>query len=117
ELPGEQGADYENVAWQSTWQGRYMYVAGGDVGICIVDTADPTNPQFLKQVPSSSTGGFRVGPLFAVGDYLVISNMDQNGAYAVLDISEPADPALLGQVRNLPRLYATVVGGNDRIYA
>ncbi len=117
DLPGVQGGDYENVAWQSTWQGRYLYVAGGNGGIYIVDAADPTNPQFLKQVPTSSTGGFRVGPLFAVGDYLVISNMDQNGAYAVLDISEPADPALLGQVRNLPRLYATIVGGNDRIYA
>lgn len=117
DLPGVAGGDYENVAWQTTWQGRYLYVAGGNQGIYIVDAADPTNPEFLAQVPTSQTGGFRVGPLFAVGDYLVISNMDQGGAYSILDISVPDEPALLGRVGNLPRMYAIVVGGNDRIYS
>lgn len=117
DLPGVEGGDYENVAWQSTWQGRYLYVSGGNRGIYVIDAADPENPRLLNQVPTSATGGFRVGPLFAVGDYLVISNMDQNGAYAVLDIADPERPALLGQVRNLARIYTTMVGGNDRIYA
>lgn len=117
DLPGVAGGDYENVAWQSSWQGRYLYVSGGNGGIYIIDAANPAEPKLLKQVPISVTGGFRVGPLFAVGDYMVISNMDQGGAYAVLDISDPDDPALLGQVRNLPRLYTTLVGGGDRIYA
>lgn len=117
DLPGVTGGDYENVAWQTTWQGRYLYVAGGNRGIYVVDAADPTQPALLKEVPTSVTGGFRVGPLFALGDHMVISNMDQNGAYAVLDISEPAEPALLAQLGNLPRLYAIAIGGNDRIYA
>lgn len=117
DLPGVNGGDYENVAWQSVWQGRYLYVAGANRGIYVVDAGDPTAPKLVKEVPTSSTGGFRVGPLFALGDYLVISNMDQGGAYAVLDISEPEDPALLAQLRDLPRIYAIVVGGNDRIYA
>lgn len=117
DLPGVNGGDYENVAWQTSWQGRYLYVAGGNRGIYIVDAGDPTKPQLLKVVPTSSTGGFRVGPIFAMGDYLIISNMDQGGAYAVLDISEPAAPALLAQRGWLPRIYAIVVGPNDRIYA
>lgn len=117
DLPGVSGGDYENVAWQTTWQGRYLYVAGGNRGTYIVDAADPTDPKFVKEVSPSSTGGFRVGPLFALGDYLVISNMDQGGAYAVLDIRDPEDPVLLSRIDKLPRIYAIVVGGNDRIYA
>lgn len=117
DLPGVDGGDYENVAWQTSWQGRYLYVSGGNRGVFVVDTVDPQNPQLIKQVATSTSGGFRVGPLFALGDYLVISNMDQDGAYAVLDISVPSEPALLSQVSGLARIYASVVGGDDRIYA
>lgn len=117
DLPGVNGGDYENVAWQTFWQGRYLYVSGGNQGIYVVDAADPANPELLKQVPTSQTGGFRVGPLFALGDHLVISNMDLGGAYAILDISIPDQPALLARLGNLARIYAIAVGGNDRIYA
>lgn len=117
DLPGVNGGDYENASWQTSWQGRYLYVAGGNQGIYVVDAQDPTSPKLLSQIRTSSTGGFRVGPLFALGDYLVISNMDQGGAYAVLDITKPAEPALLSRIGNLPRIYAIVVGANDRIFA
>lgn len=116
DLPGVTGGDYENVAWQSSWQGRYLYVSGGNLGIFVIDTVDPTQPKLLAQIPTGSTGGFRVGPLFALGDYLVISNMDQGGAYAVLDISIPDKPTLLSRLTNQPRMYAIVVGANDRIF-
>lgn len=116
-LPGVTGGDYENVAWQTSWQGRYLYVSGGNRGIYIVDTIDPTNPELITQIPTSETGGFRVGPLFALGDHMVISNMDQGGAYSILDISIPDDPALVDQVGNMPRMYAIAVGGHDRIYS
>lgn len=115
-LPGVTGGDYENVSWQATWQGQYLYVSGGNQGIYILDASDPTDPNLLKQVSTSATGGFRVGPLFALGDLLIISNMDQNGAYAVLDISDPDDPALLDQMGNAPRMYAMAVGPNQRMY-
>lgn len=116
DLPGVDGGDYENVAWQASWQGHYLYVSGGNQGIYTIDAADPTNPQLLRQTPTSSTGGFRVGPLFALGDLMVLSNMDQGGAYAVLDISDPDDPALLDSLGNAPRMYAIAVGPNDRFY-
>ncbi len=115
-LPGVSGGDYENVAWQATWQGHYLYVSGGNQGIYVIDASDPVNPELLKQVSTSATGGFRVGPLFALGDLLIISNMDQGGSYAVLDIAEPADPALLDQLGNAPRMYAMTVGPNQRFY-
>jgi MYXO-CTERM domain-containing protein len=116
DLPGVTGGDYENVAWQASWQGHYLYVAGGNQGIYVIDASDPTDPQLLNQVRTNSTGGFRVGPLFALGDLMVISNMDQGGSYAVLDISEPAEPALLDQLGNAPRMYAIAVGPHQRFY-
>lgn len=116
DLPGVSGGDYENVAWQASWQGRYLYVSGGNQGIYVVDAADPTQPKLLKQASTSTTGGFRVGPLFALGDLMVISNMDQGGNYATLDISQPADPKLLSKLGGAPRMYAIAVGGNDRFY-
>jgi hypothetical protein len=42
--------------------------------------------------------------------------MDQGGAYAVLDISIPDQPALLDTLDGAPRMYAIAVGANDRIY-
>ncbi len=116
-LPGVNGGDYENVSWQTSWQGRYLYVAGGNQGIYVVDAGDPSQPELLEQIPTSQTGGFRVGPIFALGDHLVISNMDQGGAYAVLDITVPDSPALVSQIGQLARIYAIAIGGNDRIYA
>lgn len=115
-LPGVTGGDYENVSWQASWQGNYLYVSGGNQGIYVIDASDPTNPQLVKQVSTAATGGFRVGPLFAVGDLLVISNMDQGGRYAVLDISDPEDPALLDSLGNAPRMYAITVGPHQRFY-
>ncbi|HXS16205.1 MAG TPA: Ig-like domain-containing protein [Polyangiaceae bacterium] len=116
DLPGVTGGDYENVAWQASWQGHYLFVSGGNQGIYVIDAADPINPQLKNQVRTSATGGFRVGPIFALGDLMVISNMDQGGSYAVLDISEPEDPALLDQKGNAPRMYSIAVGPNQRFY-
>jgi hypothetical protein len=115
DLPGVEGGDYENVAWQADWQGRYLYVAGANQGIYVIDAADPTNAQLVTQVPTGQTGGFRIGPLFARGSYLVVGNMDQNGAISVLDIARPDQPALLGTIDGLPRLY-TILATGDRIY-
>lgn len=115
DLPGVSGGDYENVAWQADWQGRNLYVAGANQGIYVVDTTDIANPELITQVPTGRTGGFRVGPLYARGPYLVVGNMDQNGAISVLDITQRDQPALLGTIDGLPRMYAITATG-DRIY-
>jgi hypothetical protein len=115
DLPGVEGGDYENVAWQADWHGRYLYVAGANQGLYVIDAADPANPELVVQVPTGQMGGFRIGPLFARGSYLVVGNMDQDGAISVLDIARPDQPALLGTIDGLPRLYAITATG-DRIY-
>ena len=81
----------------------------------VVDAGNPAQPRLVKTVATGSTGGFRVGPLYAVGDYLIYSNMDQGGSLGVLDISKADTPTLLTTKTGLPRMYAFIVSG-DRIY-
>ena len=77
----------------------------------LVDRGGQPNP-----IPNSQTGGFRVGPIFAVGNILVISANDGRG-YATLDISDPINPSLLdSMVSGSPKSYSSMVNGN-RIYA
>lgn len=119
DLPGVQGGDYNNVAWQLFWQGQHLYVAGSERGVYIVDVSDPLAPVLADRrgkpnpVPPSELGGFRVGPLFAVGNLLVVSSMDTAGGYAVLDISDGADPQLISSLRTgFDEFYSTCFTGN-----
>src|SRR5690606_12025059 len=109
-LPGVTGGDYENVAWQATWQGNYLYVSGGNQGIYVIDASDPLNPEQVNKVAVSATGGSRYLPLFPLGHLSIISNMDKNGRYPLLYISQPEAPTLLDTLANAPRLYPMTVG-------
>ena len=115
DLPNVNAGDYENVAWQTSWQGRYLFVSGGNLGVSVIDAGNPAQPKLVKNVSTGSTGGFRIGPIYAVGDYLIYTNMDQNGSLGVLDISKAESPSLLATKGGLPRMYSFIVSG-DRIY-
>lgn len=122
-LPGVLGGDYEAVSWQLAWQGPYVYVASSERGVFIVDARDPTAPSLVDRgngrpnpVPPGELGGFRVGPIFAVGNLLVLSSMDTEGGYSVSDISDPANPALLSsRTTGFAKFYSTCFGGNRLI--
>ena len=121
DLPGVNGGDYTQVSWQLSWQGRYAYVAGSDQGVFIVDTTDPANPVLADRggaanpVPISELGGFRVGPIFALGSQLFLSSMDTSGGYSVLDISEPAHPSLLSALTSGFEKFYSVCFSGDRL--
>ncbi|MCG8670642.1 MAG: Ig-like domain-containing protein [Pseudomonadales bacterium] len=111
DLPGVDGGDYSNVAWQLTWQAPYVYVASSEQGIFIVDAADPSNPVLADRdgeanpIPVSALGGFRVGPIFTFGNQLVISSMQNLDGFASLDISDPVNPILLDRIPDLDQFY------------
>jgi hypothetical protein len=117
DLPGVVSGDYDLVAWQLAWQGRYLYVAGSGAGIYVVDTADPTAPVLADRggapnpIPLSELGGFRIGPLFVVGNRLIVSSMDNESGFAVLDLSDPLFPALAASRTGLPKFYSTCFSG------
>jgi hypothetical protein len=93
-----EGIDYGDIAggvWGVAWQGHYVYVGGNDTGLHIVDVADPAAPVVVKTLPNSATGGFFVGPVFAMGNILVLTTPKEHGGVATMEISDPENPVLL----------------------
>jgi DNA-binding beta-propeller fold protein YncE len=124
QLPGIEDSDYTLGAWWLCWQAPYIYVGGSGNGIYIVDATDPVNPVLVDRgpgkpnpIPISQTGGFRVGPTFAIGNLLVASSMEGEG-YLTMDISDPKNPVLLAtQSIGMPNIYSIMVNGNKILSA
>lgn len=121
ELPGITKSDYSSANWWIFWQAPYLYVGGTGNGIYIVDAHDPHAPVLVDRgeqpnpIPISETGGFRIGPIFAVGNLLVAAGNDVQG-YATLEISDPVNPVLLAaESDDAPSNYSAFVNGG-RIY-
>lgn len=117
-LPTVDGGDYANVSWQLWWQAPYVYVSSADDGLYIVDARDPARPVLADRgagrpnpVPTGELGGFRLGPVFTMGNQLVLSSMDTNSGLASLDLSDPLNPRVLDTVGQLPFYYATCFDG------
>lgn len=109
-LPDIQISDYDKGLWWTCWQGGYVYGGGSGNGLYIVDAKDPAKPVFVKKVPTSELGGFRVGPTFAIGNLLVLSGTDVAG-FTTLDIGDPINPKRLATVKG-GISYASMVNGN-----
>jgi hypothetical protein len=115
-LAGVNGGDYDNAAWMLSWAWPYVYAGGTGNGVYIVDATDPAKPTLLTRITSAELGNFRVGPTYAAGNYLVAGQMDQGTThYAIIDVSTPKSPFLLGNGETPDSLYSSVVIG-DRIY-
>jgi len=111
-LPGVLESDYASGSWWVATQAPYLYVSGSSNGFYIVDASNPAAPVLVRQVPTTQTGSFRVGPIFAVGNLLVIASMDALGM-ATLNISDPTSPSLLDTDLGLETFtYSSMVNGN-----
>jgi YVTN family beta-propeller protein len=121
-LPGIADTEYAAGAWWVSWQAPYVYVGGSTRGVYVVEARDPRRPRFVRRIPTSRTGGFRVGSTFAVGNLLVIAGSGRSGL-ATLDISDPERPrAMAIRTRGIRRAYSAMVNGGrvltvaDRLY-
>ena len=95
-LPGVHVSDYAGVFWLF-WQAPYVYVAGTNAGLYIVDASDPYAPFLVEQVPTGQLGGFSPGEVFALGNLLVVTEL-RGGIRATYDIGIPDSPSLLDLV-------------------
>jgi YVTN family beta-propeller protein len=115
-LPGIAASDYDLGAWWCFWQAPYVYVGGSGNGLYIIDATNPSAPVHIKTIPTSVWGSFRVGPVFAVGNLLVMTSMDRSGL-VTMDISDPLNPALLDSTSTTPGQYSGIVNGNRIVAA
>ncbi|WP_343715096.1 Ig-like domain-containing protein [Inquilinus sp.] len=117
-LPGVNAGDYEDVNWQMWWQAPYLYVASASRGMFIVDARDPANAKLADRgngrpnpLPVGELGGFRAGPIFAMGNEMVLTSMETTSGFATLDISDPLNPTVIGGKSTFPNYYATCFNG------
>ncbi|NNM29234.1 MAG: PKD domain-containing protein, partial [Akkermansiaceae bacterium] len=99
ELPGINYGDVAGGVWGLSWQGDYIYIGATSNGLYVVDASDPANATHVATLPVSSLGGVWPGPLFALGNLLVVTTPKNRAGIATVDISDPLNPALLDSVR------------------
>ncbi|HVJ21415.1 MAG TPA: Ig-like domain-containing protein [Polyangiaceae bacterium] len=116
ELEGVNGGDYDNAAWMTSWAWPYVYVGGTGNGIYVVDAHDPEAPTLVTRIQTGESGGFRIGPVYAAGNYIIASGMDATPTeVAVLDAGDPESPFLLAKGSAPAAMYSALVIG-DRVY-
>lgn len=94
-LDGIDYGDNSDAVWGVAWQGDTVWVGGTNTGLHVVDASDPTDPQLITRIPTSEFGGISAGPLWAIGDLLVVTTPKNHGGIVTLDIGDPANPAVL----------------------
>jgi hypothetical protein len=111
-LPGIALGDYSGD-WWLFWQAPYLYVAGVDQGLYVVDVRDPAAPALLAQVPTGDLGGVSPAQVFVLGNLAVVME-SQSSAMATLDVAIPDQPRLLQQV-NARAGYSHLLAGDGKI--
>jgi hypothetical protein len=112
-LAGVMGGDYDNAAWMLSWAWPYVYVGGTGNGVYIVDATDPAKPSLVTQIKSPALGNFRVGPVYAAGNYLIAAQMDQGTTrFSVIDAGDPKTRSSLRRdphpTRSIPRWSSAI---------
>jgi hypothetical protein len=94
EVPGFLYPDaYARVTLSVFWQVPYVYAGTADLGVYIIDAADPLHPRLVGHHVLDPI--LRVGQVQAIGNLLVLTAAE--GARTVLlDISDPLDPQPIG---------------------
>lgn len=87
ELPGVFYPDaYVRVVLSVFWQYPWLYVAGADNGVYVVDASDPTDPVLVSQYSFDPV--LRAGGVFLLGNTLLVSSAEGTEA-VLLDASIP----------------------------
>ncbi len=97
DLPGIDPGDYSG-GWWLYWQAPWIYLAGVDSGLYVVDATDPANPSLAHRMPTGELGGVSPAQVFAFGNLAVLME-SQSRDFATVDISIPTQPRLLRQFR------------------
>lgn len=113
QLPGINYGDVAGGIWGVAWQGKYIYAGATVNGIYIIDVSNPAAPVHVGTVSQLNLGGVSAGPLFALGNLLVVTTPKDSRGVATVDISNPLAPKLLDSVASGNNSYiGGFYGGN-----
>jgi len=98
-LQGVNYGDFTSAVWGMAWQGNTIYVGSTNGGIDILDATDPNNVKWVKRLTTSQYGGVSAGPVYAIGNILVVMTPKESGGIATLDISDPLNPVALSAIK------------------
>lgn len=111
-VPGIARGDYSGD-WWLFWQAPYVFLAGVDQGLYVIDASVPSAPVLLAQVPTGDLGGVSPAQVFVLGNLAVVME-SQGGDMATLDVSDPARPRLLQQFSGRAG-YSHLFAGDGKI--
>ena len=108
-IPGVNYGDVDNGVWGLSWQGNYVFVGATNNGIKVFDVSNIQNPQLVKTITTTQLGGVKPGPLFAMGNVLVVTTPKDTEGIATVDISDPRNPIVLDS--DNPSSTGSYIGG------
>lgn len=117
EVPGFFYPDaYQRVTLSAFWQAPWVYVAGADNGIFIIDASDPLSPQLVHTYKFDPV--LRAGQVQVVGNLLMVSAAE-GVRTALLDVSKPDFPQPIagGEFEITRESYFSNIGGGYAYYA
>lgn len=117
ELTGVNYGDFTESVWGMSWQGSTIYVGGTNTGLHILDSTNPEDVKFVKTIQIGEFGGVSAGPLWAVGNTLVITTPKDLGGIATLDISDPRNPVTLDYILPTKSYICGLYGKNIYVQA
>lgn len=90
ELPGFLYPDaYARVTLSVFYQAPWIYAAGADNGVYIIDASDPTNPVLAEQINFNPT--HRAGQVQVIGNLMMVTAAE-GPRTVMLDVSVPDNP-------------------------
>lgn len=99
QLAGINYGDNTEAVWGCAWQGRYVFVGGTNTGLHVVDAQNPYAPVVVNRIPTAGLGGVSAGPVWALGNLLVVATPKGSAGIATLDISDPENPFLMDSLQ------------------
>ncbi|KAA1247730.1 RICIN domain-containing protein [Aquimarina sp. RZ0] len=108
ELPGIDYGDVSNAVWGVSCQGSVIYVGATNNGLYVINAKNKSNPVLVKKLSTTEIGGIFAGPLFNIGNLLVITTPKNRAGIATLDISDSFNPVLLDSYKSNKKSY---IGG------
>jgi hypothetical protein len=115
QLPNINYGDVTGGIWGVSWHGNYLYAGATTHGLYVIDVSNPAAPAHVATLSRVALGNVPAGPLFAMGNTLVVTTPKTYAGIATVDISNPLQPRLLDYV--IPTNGASYIGGFYAGYA